>query len=123
MDANGGPSSRAVIGDIEKIKKVATLLEAVGEAVIPVISETIVNSEKAVIPAAIVEPGSAGKVLPRGLQLLHSAISGGPNDAEPNMVTEATKHKGDEELKDGAVVAAAAAASTTEEAATTTAKP
>lgn len=105
MDAAGmgTGSGRAVLGDIDKIKKVAALLEAVGEAVIPVIIETTVNSDK---PAPLSgEPSTASKVIPRGLHLLHSAItqqSNTANDVEPNMLKEAAEEDVKDESKEDA---------------------
>lgn len=110
MDANSsnGGSGRAIIGDIEKIKKVANLLEAVGGAIIPVISETIVNSvnSERSVSANAAEPSTAAKVIPRGLHFLHAAIAqAGGSDSEPNVVEEAARIEVEEERMDAAAAA------------------
>lgn len=73
---SGGPSGRGVIGDIEKLKKVAEILETVGQAVLPAIIDSQVNAQK-----AIQTPSEPPKGIPKGFHLLHNvAIAQQNND-------------------------------------------
>lgn len=80
---SSGQSSRgavAVIGDVEKLIKVAQILETVGQAVIPAIIEGAINVEK---PAAtaLSPPNDPVRSLPKGFHFLHSTQAQ-PNDEE-----------------------------------------
>lgn len=80
---NAASNGRGVIGDIEKLKKVAEILETVGQAVIPAIIESTLNSEKSVPAGA-----EALKRPAKGLLLVHSAIAHNGNDDEINPLRD-----------------------------------
>lgn len=69
---------RAVVGDIEKLKKIAQILETVGQALLPAVVDGQINAQNmetnAVKPTVSSEPV---KILPKGLKLLqhHSSQS------------------------------------------------
>lgn len=86
--SNGtGGSQRTVISDIEKLKKIAQILETVGQAVLPSVVDGQVNAQNAetnsVKASASSEPV---KILPKGLKLLqhHNSLASNLNDQPPS---------------------------------------
>lgn len=74
---------RTVVGDIEKLKKIAQILETVAQTVLPVAVDgqaNAVNSENSAKASVSSEPG---KILPKGLKLLqhHNTLASNLNDA------------------------------------------
>lgn len=80
---NTAGNGRGVIGDIEKLKKIAEILQTVGQAVIPAIIESTVNGDK-----GSSNGGDSQKRPGKGLFLVHSAIAHNGNDDEANPLKD-----------------------------------
>lgn len=87
QNPNDGTSNgqRTVVGDIEKLKKIAQILETVAKTVLPVAVDgqaNAANSENSAKASVSSEPG---KIMPKGLKLLqhHNSLASNLNNAPP----------------------------------------
>lgn len=86
---NGNGTSggqRTVVGDIEKLKKIAQILETVGQAVLPAVVDSQINAQNSETNSAKIGVSSEpGKILPNGLKLLqhHSSLASSLNEPSP----------------------------------------
>lgn len=91
MNGTIASGQRGVISDIEKLKKIAQILETVGQAILPAVVEGQTSAQKQVQSAggSVANSGSIepGNILPKGLKLLqhHSAIASNLNDIQPPL--------------------------------------
>lgn len=79
-------SQRAVIGDIEKVKKIAQILETVGQALLPAVLDGQLNAQNSETNSPKASgPSETVKSLPKGLKLLqhHNTLASNLNDALP----------------------------------------
>lgn len=76
---------RAIISDIEKLKKIAEILETVGQVVLPTVVNSQANTQKSAVSTSISSTGTGEsvKILPKGLKLLqhHASIATNVDEA------------------------------------------
>lgn len=83
---NTTAGQRTVVSDIDKLKKIAQILETVGQALLPTVVDGQVNAQNAESNSVKATVSSEPvKILPTGLKLLqhHSALASNLNDSPP----------------------------------------